>query len=201
MSDVQNIDDRRVEPFGKIITITLSGKTSYPRLLVLWETMVAFLSVLLKDEQARAVEPGLCFTEQDDAGVCLELWLCFTEQYNAGVCLDVAPEAFLLADHENNPGCCQLLMHGGYHGFIWKTTFVTEKEWKLITWRNAWITFDQTVHAWAQTILARLCFITRVWCPGHCVRWNHSFSPCDGTDICITSVIDAWTLLWYDTSN
>jgi hypothetical protein len=49
------------------------------------------------------------------------------------VCLDVAPEAFLLADHENNPGCCQLLMHGGYHGFIWKTTFVTEKEWKLIT--------------------------------------------------------------------
>ena len=186
MSDVQNIDDRRVEPFGKIITITLSGKPSYPRLLVLWETMVAFLSVLLKDEQARAVEPGLCFTEQDDAGVCLELWLCFTEQYNAGVCLDVAPEAFLLADHENNPGCCQLLMHGGYHGFIWKTTFVTEKEWKLITWRNAWIIFDPTVPE--QTISARLCFL-----------------PADGIDIWRTHQIsarcmDIFTLVGYQQS-
>ena len=77
--------------------------------------MVAFLSVLLKDEQARvADEPGLCFTEQ----------------YNARVCLDVVLEAFLLADHANT-GCYQLLMHGDYRGFVWRTTFVTEKERKL----------------------------------------------------------------------
>ena len=63
--------------------------------------MLAFMSVLLKDEQARAAEPGLCFTEQ----------------YNARVCLGVVPEAFLLADHANT-GCYQLLMHGDYRGFI-----------------------------------------------------------------------------------
>ena len=63
--------------------------------------MVAFVSVLLKDEQAPAAEPGLCFTEQ----------------YNAPVCLGVVPEAVLLADHANT-GCYKLLTHGDYRGFI-----------------------------------------------------------------------------------
>ena len=68
MTNVGNIDDTRAdEPFGKRIT------------------MIAFVSVLLKEEQARAAEPGLCFTEQ----------------YNAQVCLGVVPEVFLLADHAN----------------------------------------------------------------------------------------------------
>ena len=140
--------------------------------------------------EARAAELGLCFTDQDKCRVCLELWLCFTEQYNAGVCLDVAPEAFLLADHENNPGCCQLLMHGGYHGFIWKTTFVTEKECKLITWRNAWIIFYPTVPE--QTISAGLCFVTtesdvRVTVSGG----TKAFLPADGIDIWRTHQISA----------
>jgi len=47
------------------------------------------------------------------------------------VCLDVVPEAFLLADHENNPGCCQLLMHGGYHGFIWKNNFCDRERMEI----------------------------------------------------------------------
>ena len=72
--------------------------------------MLAFMSVLLKDEQARAAEPGLCFTEQ----------------YNARVCLGVVPDAFLLADHANTGSLS--IIDAWLH---MKTTFVTEKECKL----------------------------------------------------------------------
>ena len=51
MTDVQNIDDTRVEPFGKIIIITLSEKN-------------------IKISK-RLSEAGLCFTEQYNARVCL----------------------------------------------------------------------------------------------------------------------------------
>ena len=69
--------------------------------------MIAFVSVLLKEEQARAAEPGLCFTEQ----------------YNAQVCLAVVPEAFLLADHT----ITTVASYGK------QLLYVTEKECKLIT--------------------------------------------------------------------
>ena len=77
--------------------------------------MVAFISIPLQDV-------SWC--------VLAASGLCFTEQYNARVFLGVVPEAYLLADHANT-GCYQLLMHGDYRGFVWRTTFVTEKECKL----------------------------------------------------------------------